>query len=100
MVRRPLEGLEEKPMIIGVPKEIKTREYRVGMVPAGVRAIVAAGHTVLVEKGAGEGSGIQDDEYTRVGAKLLKTADEVWKGAEMIVKVKEPVEPEYDRIQS
>jgi alanine dehydrogenase len=87
-------------VIIGVPKEIKTREYRVGMVPAGVRAIVGAGHTVLIEKGAGEGSGIVDDEYARVGAQIIKTADEVWKRAEMIVKVKEPIEPEYERIQS
>jgi len=87
-------------VIIGVPKEIKTREYRVGMVPAGVRAVVSSGHTVLVEKGAGEGSGITDDDYLRVGAQLVKTADEVWKRAEMIVKVKEPVEAEYERIQN
>jgi alanine dehydrogenase len=87
-------------VIIGVPKEIKTREYRVGMVPAGVRAIVSAGHTVMVEKGAGEGSGISDEAYLRVGAQIVKTADEIWKRAEMIVKVKEPIEPEYERIQT
>lgn len=86
-------------MIIGVPKEIKTREYRVGMVPAAVRAMVGAGHKVLVEKGAGVGSGIPDSDYQRVGATLVNTADEVWKSAEMIVKVKEPIEPEYDRMQ-
>jgi alanine dehydrogenase len=86
-------------VIIGVPKEIKTREYRVGMVPAGVRAIVSAGHTVLVEKGAGDGSGVTDAEYTNAGAQLVKTAEEVWKRGEMIVKVKEPVEAEYPRIQ-
>ncbi|HLL54650.1 MAG TPA: alanine dehydrogenase [Myxococcaceae bacterium] len=86
-------------MIIGVPKEIKTREYRVGMVPAAVRAMVGSGHKVLVEKGAGIGSGIPDAEYQRVGATLVGTPDEVWKNAEMIVKVKEPVEPEYDRMQ-
>jgi alanine dehydrogenase len=86
-------------VIIGVPKEIKTREYRVGMVPAAVRAMVGSGHKVLVEKGAGIGSGIPDAEYQRVGATLVGTPDEVWKNAEMIVKVKEPVEPEYDRMQ-
>lgn len=87
-------------MIIGVPKEIKTREYRVGMVPAGVRALVRDGHTVLVEKSAGVGSGIPDSEYVRVGAEIGRSADEVWRKAEMIVKVKEPVAPEYERIQS
>ncbi len=87
-------------MIVGVPKEIKTREYRVGMTPAIAKAYVTAGHTVLVEKSAGEGAGITDAEYERVGAKLIKTADELWKRAEMIVKVKEPIEPEYKRMQT
>ncbi|NNC21789.1 alanine dehydrogenase [Corallococcus exiguus] len=86
-------------MIVGVPKEIKTREYRVGMVPAGVRALTIAGHTVLVETNAGVGSGIPDSEYQRVGAQIITTADEVWKRAEMIVKVKEPIAPEYERMQ-
>ncbi len=86
-------------MIVGVPKEIKVREYRVGMVPAGVRALTAKGHKVLVEKGAGIGSGISDQDFTRAGAEIVKTADEVWKRAEMIVKVKEPLPPEYDRMQ-
>lgn len=86
-------------MIVGVPKEIKTREYRVGMVPAGVHAMTSAGHTVLVETNAGLGSGIPDSEYQRVGAQIVATADEVWKRAEMIVKVKEPIAPEYERIQ-
>ncbi|MCP3105401.1 alanine dehydrogenase [Myxococcus sp. K15C18031901] len=86
-------------MIVGVPKEIKTREYRVGMVPAGVRALTSAGHTVLVETNAGVGSGIPDSEYQRVGAQIVATADEVWKRAEMVVKVKEPIAPEYERIQ-
>ena len=66
-------------MIVGVPKEIKTREYRVGMVPAGVRALTSAGHTVLVETNAGVGSGIPDSEYQRVGAQIIASADEVWK---------------------
>ncbi len=87
-------------MIIGVPKEIKTREYRVGMVPAGVHSLISKGHTVLVEKGAGLGSGVPDSEYERVGAKIVKSANEVWKSAEMIVKVKEPLQPEYARIQN
>ncbi|MFN7131408.1 MAG: alanine dehydrogenase [Myxococcales bacterium] len=86
-------------MIVGVPKEIKVREYRVGMVPAGVRALTAKGHTVLVEKGAGIGSGISDQDFTRAGAEIVKTADEVWKRAEMIVKVKEPLADEYERMQ-
>jgi alanine dehydrogenase len=86
-------------VIVGVPKEIKTREYRVGMTPAIAKAYVTAGHTVLVQKTAGEGAGIADAEYERVGAQLIKSADEVWKRAEMIVKVKEPIEPEYARMQ-
>lgn len=86
-------------MIVGVPKEIKTREYRVGMVPAGVRALTSAGHTVLVETNAGIGSGIPDSEYQRVGAQIISSADEVWKRAEMVVKVKEPIAPEYERMQ-
>ncbi len=87
-------------MIIGVPKEIKTREYRVGMVPATARTLIAAGHKVFIERGAGEGSGIPDAEYQRMGAELVKSADDLWKRAEMIVKVKEPVAPEYERIQT
>ncbi|HZH03966.1 MAG TPA: alanine dehydrogenase, partial [Myxococcaceae bacterium] len=86
-------------MIIGVPKEVKTREYRVGMVPSGASALVAAGHTVLVEKDAGAGSGIADAEYQRLGAEIVSGADEVWRRSEMVVKVKEPVPPEYERMQ-
>ena len=81
-------------MIIGVPKEIKTREYRVGMTPAGVRSLTARGHKVLVEKSAGEGSGIADSEYVAQGATIVPTAADAW-GAEMVVKVKEPLKPEY-----
>ena len=87
-------------MIIGVPKEIKAREHRVGLVPAGAKALVDAGHTVFIEKSAGEGAGLWDADYERVGAKIVKSADEVWKRAEMVIKVKEPVEPEYARIQN
>jgi alanine dehydrogenase len=79
---------------IGVPKEIKTREYRVGMTPAGVKQLVARGHKVLVEKGAGEGSGIRDEHYVQAGATIVPTAADAW-GAEMVVKVKEPQKSEY-----
>ncbi len=81
-------------MLIGVPKEIKTREYRVGMTPAGVRALTAHGHRVLVESGAGAGSGIADEAYGRSGATIVRSAAEAW-GAEMVVKVKEPLPSEY-----
>ena len=81
-------------MIIGVPKEIKTREYRVGMTPAGVRSLTSRGHTVLVEKGAGEGSGILDAAYVSQGAQIVATAANAW-GADMVVKVKEPLTAEY-----
>jgi alanine dehydrogenase len=81
-------------LLIGVPKEIKTREYRVGMTPAGVRALVAHGHTVLVETSAGEGSGIADEAYIRAGARIEARASDVW-AAEMVVKVKEPLPAEY-----
>ncbi len=86
-------------MIVGLPKEIKNNEYRVGLTPAGVRALTDAGHRVVVEQHAGEGSGFEDDLYGRAGATMLGTADEVWQQAEMIVKVKEPVEPEYARMR-
>ena len=86
-------------MIIGLPKEIKDNEYRVGLTPAGVRALTDAGHTVVVEKNAGAGSGFEDPLYQRAGAKILETADEVWGNGEMIVKVKEPIAPEYPRMR-
>jgi alanine dehydrogenase len=82
-------------MIIGVPKEIKTSEKRVSMTPQGVDALVAHHHRVLVEKGAGEGSGFSDKEYLKAGAVLLDKKEEVWAEADMIVKVKEPLEPEF-----
>ncbi|MDP9149691.1 MAG: alanine dehydrogenase, partial [Myxococcota bacterium] len=74
-------------MIIGVPKETKTREYRVGMTPAGVRSLRARGHSVLLERGAGEGSGIRDEEYSAQGATIVPAAGDAW-GAELVVKVK------------
>jgi len=77
-------------MRVGVPKEIKNHEYRVGLVPAGVRELVAAGHQVLVQSSAGAGIGVDDAAYTAAGAKIVATAKEVFDGAEMVVKVKEP----------
>ena len=82
-------------MIIGVPKEIKEVEKRVGMTPQGVDALVAHGHRVLVERGAGEGSGFSDQEYRKAGAMLVEKAKDVWNEAEIVVKVKEPLEPEF-----
>lgn len=78
-------------MIVGVPKEIKADENRVAMVPSGVAAFVAHGHTVLIEAGAGEKSGISDAEYRGAGATLVKKASSVWERAELVVKVKEPL---------
>ncbi len=81
-------------MRIGIPKEIKDHEYRVGMIPAGVHALVQGGHEVCVEQGAGVGSGIADAQYAEAGAKLVPDAATVW-AQEMVIKVKEPVKPEY-----
>ena len=86
-------------VIVGLPKEIKDNEYRVGLTPAGVRALADAGHRVLVEKSAGEGSGFEDSLYQRAGGAIVETADDVWAEGEMIVKVKEPIEPEYPRMR-
>lgn len=82
-------------MLIGVPREIKDNENRVAIVPAGVDALVRAGHKVLVETNAGLGSGITDEEYKAAGAEIVATAAEVYERAEMIMKVKEPLPPEY-----
>ncbi|MBX3265421.1 MAG: alanine dehydrogenase [Acidobacteria bacterium] len=86
-------------MKIGLPKEIKDNEYRVGLTPAGVHALAGAGHTVYVEKSAGEGSGFTDEQYVSAGATMLETADEIWAAGDMIVKVKEPIAPEYPRMR-
>ncbi len=86
-------------MIIGVPKEIKNNENRVAVTPAGVREMVARGHEVYVQTTAGNGSGFSDDEYRAAGAKMLPTIEDVYAIAEMIVKVKEPIRPEYGLIR-
>ena len=82
-------------MIVGVPKEIKRDEYRIGILPVGVEELVRAGHQVLVEQGAGLGSGLADNVYEKHGAETVATHDEVFERADMIVKVKEPLPPEW-----
>ncbi len=86
-------------MNIGLPREIKDNEYRVGLVPASVHALDEEGHTVFVQKGAGLGSGFSDNEYTATGATLVDTADEVFVRSDMVVKVKEPIQEEYPRLR-
>jgi len=86
-------------MFVGVPKEIKREEYRAALTPAGTEALTQAGHQVLLEAGAGQGSGLTDDFYAAAGAELVPTSDEVWARAEMIMKVKEPIEPEWAKIR-
>jgi alanine dehydrogenase len=86
-------------MIIGVPKEIKSYENRVGLVPAGVEVLKQHGHTIIVEKTAGNGSGFSDELYIKAGAEIGKDAADVYERADMIVKVKEPIEPEYELIR-
>src|SRR3954467_8227377 len=81
-------------MIIGIPKEIKNNENRVAVTPAGVAAFLAAGHTINIQKGAGEGSGFADEVYQNAGATILNSAEEVWQ-AELVMKVKEPIESEF-----
>lgn len=87
-------------MIIGVPKEIKRDEYRVAMLPVGVEELVRAGHKVLVESGAGLGSGIADEEYEAAGARLLHDVDDLFAEADLIVKVKEPLDDEWPRLRA
>jgi alanine dehydrogenase len=86
-------------MRIGVPKEVKNHEYRVAITPIGVHELVSHGHEVLVQQGAGLGSQVDDDEYVGAGAKILESVDDVWADAEMVLKVKEPVEEEYSRMR-
>ena len=87
-------------MIIGVPKEIKTDEFRVGITPSGVMECIKAGHAVFIEKNAGVGSGFEDALYINAGAVILESADDVYAGADMILKVKEPIEVEYSRLKT
>ncbi len=87
-------------MVIGVPKEIKTAENRVALVPGGAEALVAAGHRVLVEKDGGVGSGFEDAAYVDVGAEIVADAAEIWARADMIMKVKEPIEREWQHMRA
>jgi alanine dehydrogenase len=87
------------PMLIGVPKEVKDHESRVGIVPSGVKTLVDAGHKVLVETRAGELSSMLDDDYRKAGAEIVGSAAEVWSKAEMVVKVKEPVASEFEHLR-
>jgi alanine dehydrogenase len=86
-------------MIVGVPREVKADEYRVGMLPVGAEMLVRRGHRVVVESGAGLGTGFEDSAYEAAGARLVPSAAEVWAEAEMIVKVKEPQAPEYPHMR-
>ena len=87
-------------MLVGVPKEIKDHEYRVGLIPSTVRELVSKGHRVLVETGAGHGAGIGDDDYAAAGAEIVAGADQVFDRAELIVKVKEPLAEERKQAQT
>jgi alanine dehydrogenase len=86
-------------MIVGVPAEVKNREYRVAITPAGVHELARHGHQVVIESGAGVGSSIPDEDFTAAVAKMLPTADDVWQTAELVLKVKEPVAQEYHRMR-
>ena len=87
-------------MIVGVPKEMKSDEYRVAMIPAGVEDLTRAGHTVLIQSGAGVGSGIADDQYAAYGAEVLPAASDIWNRADLIVKVKEPLPVEWPMMRA
>jgi len=86
-------------MIIGVPKEIKTNENRIALVPSGVELLKQAGHTILVEINGGVGSGFSNEDYEKVGAQIVDTPNEIFSEADMIMKVKEPVPQEYANIR-
>ncbi len=86
-------------MKVGIPKEVKNHEYRVAITPAGVHELASRGHEVYVQASAGLGSSITDDEFVAAGARILQTADDVWETGELILKVKEPIAEEYDRMR-
>ena len=86
-------------MIVGIPKELKNNEFRVAITPSGVKAYTNAGHKVIIEKNAGAGSGISDNEYITAGGEIIDSADELWRLADLILKVKEPIEIEYPRMR-
>src|SRR5438876_12091118 len=87
-------------MIVGVTKEIKTDEYRVAMIPVGVEELTRLGHRVLIQAGAGQGSGISDDQYASLGAEIVAEAADIWRGADIVVKVKEPLPEEWPLLRA
>ena len=87
-------------MLVGIPTEVKDNEFRVAITPAGVHELVRNGHDVVIQRGAGEGSSIHDEEFVAAGAQILDTADDVWGTADLVLKVKEPVPEEYHRMRS
>jgi alanine dehydrogenase len=86
-------------MLVGIPTEIKNNEFRVAITPAGVAELTRRGHDVIIEAGAGEGSSISDNDFKAAGAEIVQTADQVWSEAELLLKVKEPIEAEYARLR-
>ena len=86
-------------MRVGIQTEIKNNEYRVAITPAGVAELTRRGHEVLIQSGAGDGSALSDTDYKAVGAQIVDTADEVWSEADLLLKVKEPIEAEYSRMR-
>lgn len=87
-------------MKIGIPKEIKSNEHRVSLIPAGAAALLSAGHTVFIETGAGEGSGFSDEDYAAMGATIVSSAAQIWADSDLIVKVKEPIDEEWPMIRA
>src|SRR4051794_15041076 len=87
-------------MIVGVPKEIKSDEYRVALTPVGAEELTRAGHRVLIEVGAGQGSGITDEQYAAAGAEMVADTPATWKQADLVVKVKEPLPEEWPLMQA
>src|SRR5215472_6599897 len=87
-------------MLVGVPKEIKTDEYRVALIPVGVEELTRAGHQVLIQTGAGQGSGIADEEYRAQGAEIVGAAEAVWARADLVMKVKEPLREEWPLLRA
>src|SRR5271167_2965450 len=85
---------------IGVPKEVKTDEYRVAMIPVGAEELTRAGHKVLIQAGAGQGSGIADEQYAANGAEIVAESTEIWGRADLIVKVKEPLPAEWPLLRA
>src|SRR5256714_13847806 len=94
------DDIRNRKMLVGVPKEIKDSEYRVGLVPSAVRELTRNGHRVLVEKSAGLGAGLSDDNYRSVGAEIVPDADQIYARSELIVKVKEPLAPERKKLKA